>query len=53
MGRYSSRISVALSKEGAQFQEYISQRLEEFKEYLPSRAEEIPLEEGTEPSPGD
>ena len=53
MGRYSSRISVALSKEGAQFQEYISHRLEEFKEYLPSRAEEIPLEEEGEPSPGD
>ncbi|GAI28546.1 unnamed protein product [marine sediment metagenome] len=49
MGRYSSRISVAISKERDQLQEYISQRLEEFKEYLPSRAEEVPLEEEKEP----
>jgi acetyl-CoA carboxylase carboxyl transferase subunit alpha len=44
MGRYSSRISVAVSKERAQIQEYLSQRLEEVKEYLPSRAEEVPLQ---------
>jgi hypothetical protein len=53
MGRYSSRINVAISKEGAQLQEFLSQRLEELKEYLPSRAEEVPLEEGKEPLPGD
>jgi len=52
MGRYSSRISVAISKEGAQLQEFLSQRLEELKEYLPSKAEEVPLEE-EKPSPGD
>jgi acetyl-CoA carboxylase carboxyl transferase subunit beta len=53
MGRYSSRISVAISKEGAQLQEFLSQRLEEFKEYLPSRAEEVPLEgEEGKPLPG-
>jgi len=49
MGRYSSRISVAISKERDQIQEFIAQRLEEFKEYLPSRAEEVPLEEEKEP----
>ena len=53
MGRYSSRISVAISKEGAQLQEFLSQRLEELKEYLPSKAEEVPLEEGKEPLPED
>lgn len=53
MGRYSSRISVAISKERAQIQEFISQRLEEFKEYLPSRVEEVPLKEEEEPSEGD
>jgi hypothetical protein len=46
MGRYSSRISVAISKEREEIQEYLSQRLEELKEYRPSRAEEIPLQEG-------
>ncbi len=53
MGRYSSRINVAISKEGAQLQEFLSQRLEELKEFLHSRAEEVPLEEGKEPLPGD
>jgi len=53
MGRYSSRVSVAISKESAQLQEFLSQRLEELKEYLPSRAEEVPLEEEKEPLPGD
>jgi acetyl-CoA carboxylase carboxyl transferase alpha subunit/acetyl-CoA carboxylase carboxyl transferase beta subunit len=53
MGRYSSRISVAISKEGAQLQEFLSQRLEELKEYLPSKAEEVPLEEEKEPLLGD
>ena len=43
MGRYSSRISVALSKEREQIQDYMSRLLEELKEYMPSRAEEIPL----------
>ncbi|MBE0415345.1 MAG: acetyl-CoA carboxylase carboxyl transferase subunit beta [Dehalococcoidia bacterium] len=42
MGRYSSRISVAISKERAEIQGYLSERLEELKEYLPSRAEEVP-----------
>jgi len=46
MGRYSSRISVAISKEREEIQGYLSQRLEELKEYRPSRAEEIPLQEG-------
>jgi len=50
MGRYTSRIRVAISKEGAQLQEFISQRLEELEEYLPE--EEVPLEE-EEPSQGD
>jgi len=49
MGRYSSRISVVISKERAQIQEYLSRRLEELKEFLPSRAEEVPLEK-KEPS---
>jgi acetyl-CoA carboxylase carboxyl transferase subunit beta len=51
MGRYSSRISVAISKERSELQERVSQGLEEFRDYLPSRAEEIPLleEEGSSP----
>lgn len=49
MGRYSSRIRVAISREGAQIQEYLSGRLEELKEFLPSRAVEVPLEK-EEPS---
>ena len=49
MGRYSSRLSVAISKERAQIREYLSQRLEEWKGFLPSRAVEVPLEE-EEPS---
>jgi len=49
MGRYSSRISVTLSKEREQIQDYLSRILEELKEYLPSRAEEVPLRE----EPGD
>jgi enoyl-CoA hydratase/carnithine racemase len=46
MGRYSSRISVAISKERAEIQEFLSRRLEEAKEYLPPTAEEVPLQEG-------
>jgi len=49
MGRYSSRISVAISRERAQIQEYLSQRLGELKEFLPSKAVEVPLEK-EEPS---
>ncbi len=45
MGRYNSRASLALSKESAQLQDYLSRVVEELKEYLPSRAEEIPLHE--------
>lgn len=53
MGRYSSRISVALSKEREQIQDYMSRLLEELKEYMPSRAEEVPLhDEPGEPSEG-
>jgi len=51
MGRYSSRISVAISRERAQIQEYLSQRLGELKEFLPSKAVEVPLEK-EEPSSG-
>jgi acetyl-CoA carboxylase carboxyl transferase subunit beta len=53
MGRYSSRISVAISKERSELQELVSQGLEEFRDYLPSRAEEIPLLEEKEPSSED
>ncbi len=49
MGRYSSRLSVAISRERAQIQEYLSHRLEELKEFLPSKAVEVPLEK-EEPS---
>jgi len=53
MGRYSSRISVAISKERAEIQGYLAERLGELSEYLPSRAEEVPLEEGEKgPSEG-
>jgi len=48
MGRYSTRLGVAISRETAQVRDYLSQRIEELKEYLPSRAVEMPLEgEGT------
>ena len=53
MGRYSSRISVAISKERSEIQERVFQGLEEFRDYLPSRAEEIPLLEEEGPSQGD
>jgi hypothetical protein len=53
MGRYSSRISVAISKERSELQELVSQGLEEFRDYLPSRAEEIPLLEEKESSSED
>ena len=50
MGRYSSRLSVAISRERAQIQGYLSHRLEELKEFLPSRAVEVPLEKKETPS---
>jgi hypothetical protein len=43
MGRYSSRISVAISKERAQIEEYLSQRLDGLKALLPSKEVEAPL----------
>jgi len=46
MGRYSSRISVAISKERAEIEEFFSQRLEELKEYRLSEAEEVPRQKG-------
>jgi len=49
MGRYSSRISVAISKERAQIEEYLSQKLEGLKAFLPSREVEVPLSEKEEP----
>jgi len=53
MGRYTSRISVAFSKEREQIQDYLSRALEELKEYLPSRAEEVPLKEEPKGPSGD
>jgi acetyl-CoA carboxylase alpha subunit len=53
MGRYSSRISVAISRDRSELQERVFQGLEEFRDYLPSRAEEIPLLEEEGPSQGD
>jgi acetyl-CoA carboxylase carboxyl transferase alpha subunit len=53
MGRYSSRISVAISRDRSELQDLVSQGLGEFMDYLPSRAEEIPLFEEEGPSPGD
>ena len=47
MGIRPSKLSLAVSKERSQLQEFMSQRLEEFKEYLPSKAVDVPLvEEG-------
>jgi acetyl-CoA carboxylase carboxyl transferase alpha subunit len=48
MGRYSSRISVTISKERAQIQDFLSQRVEELKGYLPSAEEEVPPTKGEE-----
>ncbi|MEA1959554.1 MAG: acetyl-CoA carboxylase carboxyl transferase subunit beta, partial [Chloroflexota bacterium] len=45
IGRYSSRMSVAFSKERSQIYEYISQKVEELKDYMPSRAREVPIDE--------
>jgi acetyl-CoA carboxylase alpha subunit len=43
MGIRPSKLSLAVSKERSQLQEFVSQRLEEFREYLPSKAVDIPL----------
>jgi acetyl-CoA carboxylase carboxyl transferase alpha subunit len=51
MGRYSSRISVAISKERAQIEEYLSQRLEGLKAFLPSKEVEVPLPKEEKPPP--
>ena len=49
MGIHPSKLSLAVSKERSQLQEFVFHRLEDFKEYLPSKAVEIPLvEEGEE-----
>jgi len=45
MGRYSSRITITLSKDMAEIQNYLADRLMELRDYLPSKAVEIPLEE--------
>ncbi|MDY6917966.1 MAG: carboxyl transferase domain-containing protein, partial [Chloroflexota bacterium] len=45
MGRYTSRISAALSKDMAQIQDYVADRVEGIMEYLPSRAHEVPLKD--------
>jgi len=49
MGRYSSRISVAISKERAQIEEYLSQRLDGLKSLLPSKEVEVPLPKEKKP----
>jgi acetyl-CoA carboxylase carboxyl transferase subunit alpha len=51
MGRYSSRISVAISKERAQIEEYLSQRLDGLKSLLPSKEVEVPLPKKEEEPP--
>ena len=48
IGRYSSRISVTLSRDMSEIQNYLAERLMELREYLPSRAVEVPLEGETE-----
>ncbi len=45
MGRYSSRISITLSKDMAEIQSYLADRLMDLREYLPSRAVDVPLKE--------
>jgi len=44
IGRYSSRVSVTLSRDMSEIQDYLAERLMEIREYLPSRAVEVPLE---------
>lgn len=48
MGRYSTRIGFALSREMAQLQDGVARVVEELMAYLPSRAEEVPPPEGEE-----
>jgi len=45
MGRYSSRITMTLSKDMSEIQNYLADRLIGLREYLPSRAVEVPLKE--------
>ena len=45
IGRYSSRLSVTLSRDMSEIQNYLADRLTDLREYLPSHAVEVPTEE--------